>query len=344
MINYVCQMVRQSNDSSMIYSTNRYHNKIAVVFVNILGVILVRKNLPLKNLISFFKLDLNLVFLFLGHIGQRLLFVFDQNQVCETDSIPGSLVIRIVRILWNYLTSVKAYILFKLFDKNNDDRVSIDEIRLFYQEYLSEFKIFKEKGQLTEIVDTFLKGFFPVNNNVQQQQELDFDQFYDILKQNPDVFKSLYLISVPDQDREEEKKFIWYQRCFLYMKNNSSRVIFLVLYILTLLSLIIYRVVSLENQSIWRIVARSGGILINFNFALAITLMLKQTMTIFRRIYYLRLIIPVDDHIDAHRLVGTILFISAMIHSLGHMIHFAIYTDGLYKSLSLSLTVYYIFF
>jgi uncharacterized membrane protein YtjA (UPF0391 family) len=117
----------------------------------------------------------------------------------------------------------------------------------------------------------------------------------------------------------------------MYIKNNANRIAFCILYILSLISLIvyviIYRVVIVKTPSIWQVFARIGGMLINFNFAIAISLMLKQTMTIIRRFYYLRLFIPVDDHIDAHRLVGTMLFISAIVHSLGHAIHFATHTE-----------------
>jgi hypothetical protein len=208
----------------------------------------------------------------------------------------------------------------------------MDEIRTFYQKYLSEFRIFQDQEQLKEVVDIFLKGFFPINNDT---QEINFDQFYEILKQNPDVFKSLYLITIPDQGEEDEKNFIWYQRWCTYVKNNANRIGFLILYILSIISLIIYRVFTLKNETIWYMIARVSGILINFNFAVAISLMLKQTMTIIRRIYYLRLLIPVDDHIDAHRLVGTMLSISALTHTIGHTVQFVTHTDSKYLFLLL---------
>ncbi len=176
-------------------------------------------------------------------------------------------------------------------------------------------------------MNIFLQGFFP-----QQQQELNFDQFYQILQENPSLFQSLYLISIPDQDKEDEEEATCFHRWWMYIKNNTNRIVFLILYILSLIGLItyvaIYRSTINKAQSIWQIFARIGGILINYNYAIAISLMLKQTMTIIRRSYYLRLFIPVDDHIDAHRLVGSVLFISVIVHSLGHAIHFATHTES----------------
>ncbi|CAF3898975.1 unnamed protein product [Adineta steineri] len=116
------------------------------------------------------------------------------------------------------------------------------------------------------------------------------------------------------------------------LQNNANRIVFLILYILISIALIIYviiyRVIVLENHSVPQVIVRIGGMLVNFNYALAINLILKQTMTIIRRLYYLRLFISVDDHIDAHRLVGTMLFISALIHSLAYAINFAINLNG----------------
>jgi hypothetical protein len=247
------------------------------------------------------------------------------------NSISGEDIIRIARLLWISPMSIKAFILFKLFDGDNDEKISIEEIRLFYEYYLSEFQFFKDQKRFDEVVNIFLQGFFPINDQF-QQQEINFDQFYQILQENPSVFQSLYLISIPDQDKEDEEETTCFHRWWMYIKNNTNRIVCLILYILSLIGLItyvaIYRTTIAPTQSIWQTFARIGGILINYNYAIAISLMLKQTMTIIRRLYYLRLFIPVDDHIDAHRLVGTVLSISAIIHSLGHAIHFATHTQG----------------
>ncbi|CAF1678518.1 unnamed protein product [Rotaria magnacalcarata] len=102
----------------------------------------------------------------------------------------------------------------------------------------------------------------------------------------------------------------------MYIKNNTSRIAFILLNILIQIGSIVYVIVD-----------RVGVMLVNFNYTIAISKMLKQTMTIIRRLCFLRLIIPVDDHIDAHRLVGTILFISSIVHTFGHVLQFATHTE-----------------
>jgi hypothetical protein len=265
--------------------------------------------------------------------------VFNLNQAFDTNAIPGTDIIKMARLLWTSPMSLKAFILFKIFDNDDNDRISVDEIRSFYENYFKELKIFKDQQRLREVVNIFLQGVFTTNNEVQEQEELNFDQFYDILQRNPDVFKSLYLIGIPDQDKEEEKEMSWYQRCWKYTKNNTSRIVCLVLYILSLIALtgyiINHQIVDVKVSSPWQVIARIGGGLVNYNFAVTICLMLKQTMTIIRRIYFLRSIIPVDDHIDAHRLVGTVLFISGVVHTFGYIVYFATHTESKYLSLLL---------
>ncbi|CAF3922398.1 unnamed protein product, partial [Adineta steineri] len=105
-------------------------------------------------------------------LSKRILIVFNLNASYEKNSILGDDIIRIARLLWISPMPIKAFILFKLFDSNDKDMISINDIRLFYEQYLSEVKYFKDEKRLHEIVEIFLQGFFPLNNENQQQEEL----------------------------------------------------------------------------------------------------------------------------------------------------------------------------
>lgn len=62
--------------------------------------------------------------------------------------------------------------------------------------------------------------------------------------------------------------------------------------------------------------------LLNFNCAFIIVLMLKRTILIIRTITILRKLIPVDDHIDFHRVVGRVITGLAILHTIAHMANF----------------------
>ncbi|CAF1678516.1 unnamed protein product [Rotaria magnacalcarata] len=87
-------------------------------------------------------------------------------------------IIRIARLLWISPMSVKAFILFKLFDVNDDGNISIEEIRLFYEHYLSELRFSNEQNRLNGVGDVFLHRLFPRNGEQNQQEELNFIDFF----------------------------------------------------------------------------------------------------------------------------------------------------------------------
>ena len=126
-----------------------------------------------------------------------------------------------------------------------------------------------------------------------------------------------------------------------YLRDNLSRVLVLLLYILVTIALtvyvIIYRVVTLKAHALL-VIARVAGILLNFNCALVIVLMLKRTILLIRSNQLLRRLIPVDDHIDFHKVVGRMIALLAVIHTIAHMVNFGRLERKHYRSLNSSNT------
>lgn len=110
-----------------------------------------------------------------------------------------------------------------------------------------------------------------------------------------------------------------------YIKDNLSRVIVLLLYILVNVALtiyvLIYRIAVTRSHALV-VIARIGGMLLNFNCALIIVLMLKQTILVIRTTKLLRKLVPVDDHIDFHKVVGRVIAVLAIVHTVAHMANF----------------------
>ena len=110
-----------------------------------------------------------------------------------------------------------------------------------------------------------------------------------------------------------------------YLRDNLARVLVLLLYILVNLALTLYVIVyraSTVRANVLVVLARVGGMLLNFNCALIIALMLKRTILLIRTNKFLREFIPVDDHIDFHRVVGRVIAGLAVLHTIAHMANF----------------------
>jgi hypothetical protein len=112
-----------------------------------------------------------------------------------------------------------------------------------------------------------------------------------------------------------------------YIRNNLSRIIIWILYILANLGLVIWVCIYRAYQQrlpVSLVLARIGGMLLDFNSALMVTLMLKRTILILRSIEFIRKMIPIDDHIEFHKIIGRFIALLVILHASGHMAHFAL--------------------
>ncbi|CAF1531995.1 unnamed protein product [Rotaria sp. Silwood1] len=256
-------------------------------------------------------------------MGERLLVILNERASIEANSISGESIIRIVRVLFKGPRSVKALILFKIFDHDDNKMITIQEISEFYEIYLAEFRFPHNELRRQELINTFLQNFGMINDN----DKLSFDQFYSILQETPELLKSLQLINIPMNDNDGEKSE-WQ----IWRINNRYQILIGLLYILSTIGIIIYVIIKWtihkRMRNGWLIVAHIFGCLVKFNFALSVVLMLKQWMRWIRQCYYLRRFLPIDDHIDAHRYVGTVFAICSVVHSLVHIINYSVNSEG----------------
>jgi hypothetical protein len=182
-----------------------------------------------------------------------------------------------------------------------------------------------------------------------QNSHIDFEQFHSIVCQDQALLESLSQFTVhptwfvksstSEQKKNKLQQFFsnicWQQTIYEqkknkltidYVKDNLSRIIFIALYISINLALLIYVIiyrVVIKQANILVVIARSGGMLLNFNCSCIIGLMLKQTILLIRTNKLLRKILPVDDHIDLHKMVGRVIAGLTILHVGGHISNFA---------------------
>lgn len=84
---------------------------------------------------------------------------------------------------------------------------------------------------------------------------------------------------------------------------------------------------TVAKDHLLTVFARISGMLLNFNCAFIIILMLKRTILVIRSRKHLRKWIPVDDHIDFHKYVGRFIAALAILHTSTHMANFGRLSD-----------------
>jgi hypothetical protein len=91
-----------------------------------------------------------------------------------------------------------------------------------------------------------------------------------------------------------------------YLYENISRVLFLFIYFSVSIALFIYVIIYRVNlHTHWlEVIARICGMQLNFNCMLMITLMLRHTARLIRTSRLLHILIPLDNTILIHKLIG----------------------------------------
>jgi hypothetical protein len=138
-----------------------------------------------------------------------------------------------------------------------------------------------------------------------------------VLRNNIRMCQSLY-------DGLEEKL----SRDYLY--DNLSRVIFIFIYLSVSIALFIFVIVyRVQQQLNWlEVIARICGMQLNFNCMMMIVLMLRYTMRLIRSNRILYNLVPVDDAISIHKMIGCWIIVLVFIHALFHMIYFGVGSLG----------------
>ena len=109
------------------------------------------------------------------------------------------------------------------------------------------------------------------------------------------------------------------------LRDNLSRVIVILLYILVNLALMLYAAIHgavVVKQHVLIVFARMSGMMLNFNCAFIVVLMLKQTILLMRTTQLYKWL-PIDDHIDFHQFVGRLIAVLSAIHTIAYVSEFA---------------------
>ena len=108
------------------------------------------------------------------------------------------------------------------------------------------------------------------------------------------------------------------------LRDNLPRIITILLYVLINVALMLYAIVYravATKAHVLIVFARLSGMLLNFNCAFIIVLMLKQTILLMRTTKLYKWL-PIDDHIDFHKFVGRLIGVLSLIHTIAHMSNF----------------------
>jgi hypothetical protein len=112
-------------------------------------------------------------------------------------------------------------------------------------------------------------------------------------------------------------------KCFTleFYKLNFTFCIFILIYVLIQIGLVIQRIIQYKDSNAAVIVARSAGVLLDFNMSFIILLILKRCLTWLGTINILRIILPIGDFLAIHKFVGIFILVLSFIHTIAHCVN-----------------------
>ncbi|KAJ8311445.1 hypothetical protein KUTeg_010800 [Tegillarca granosa] len=103
-----------------------------------------------------------------------------------------------------------------------------------------------------------------------------------------------------------------------YIKHNLRKVLFLVCYFLMNIGLGVYAAWNYKNSNGFIIVTRISGMNLNFNCMFVCVLMLRKCLTKLRETFVTK-ILPLDQCILFHKMVGFMIAFWSVVHTLAHI-------------------------
>lgn len=217
----------------------------------------------------------------------------------------------------------KLGFLFRLHDHDGNGRLTREEFERMLHISLAENQL-----QLPEAVTTRMLDAVWTAGDADGGGELSFDEFVAMVAHRPELQAQLAEYGVallcPGQRaraatvtraRTRTRRESW-------ARNTAVLAVFLVIYALVN--------VGLFGEAMWRYheqgasplvqIARGCGACLNFNGALVLVPMLRHTLGWVRRRPWGHLL-PIDDSIEIHRLVGEVMLGLALVHTVAHVLN-----------------------
>uniref|UniRef100_A0A672M8G6 NADPH oxidase 5 n=1 Tax=Sinocyclocheilus grahami TaxID=75366 RepID=A0A672M8G6_SINGR len=205
-----------------------------------------------------------------------------------------------------------------------------DELRTVLKSCLRESAISLPEEKLDDLTLALFESADKDNSG-----SITFEELKAELENFPEVMENLTIsaanwLKPPDLEQKKCKTPRYLTRA--YWHNNSRKLLFLCLY--ALLNVLLFIIAMLKNAhgGPWFMVAKGCGQCLNLNCFVLQVLMLRRCLTWLRATWVLR-VLPLDQNILLHQIVGYAILIFSIVHTGAHVINFArmSQTDGMYQ-------------
>lgn len=212
----------------------------------------------------------------------------------------------------------KMEFLFKVFDIDGDGRIDYTELRMLLKCCLED----SPSLDIEEAVDDLTAALFR-NTDSDCSGDITIEELKEAFRKHDGLFKTLSVstsVWIKPKFITQRKQHHWSKRLKEKMINKRGIIGFWLVYILINIATTITAYLNYKDEPGLVICARIFGNGLNFNCALILGLVLRKHFT-WLRSKGANKFLPLDDYIDLHKIVGIVILIETIIHTVAHLIN-----------------------
>ncbi len=211
---------------------------------------------------------------------------------------------------------------FQLHDNNDDGCIDKQELTKFIRASLREAKLDLPIDQLQQLRDILLD-----KADTDKNDEISLPEFKALLKQSPRLQDVMSVspaqwLQPPAEDVAVMMPQENWLRRWHALQNSWVKILFLLLFIGINIALFLYAYTlpKYAFNTDWYRLARGCGLALNFDGALVLVPVMRRWITWLRKTK-LNEFLPIDEHIQFHKLVGHVIFVLSLVHTIAHIIN-----------------------
>ncbi|XP_028394802.1 NADPH oxidase 5-like [Dendronephthya gigantea] len=251
--------------------------------------------------------------------AERFFSLFKADSTNEDDSISMRDLCQGLELLTNGSQIDKLQFLFKVYDIDGNGELDRGEMRTVLESCVEESSLSMDHQQLEELTEVLFE-----ESDTERKGFITFDELRNFLDKFPGIAENLTIsagkwLTPPTKPKKKPisryipKYFTWN-----YISNNPDRVGFIFVYLLINAALMIWVGIVRAPMGVFVVLARIHGMCLNLNCTFVLVLMLKLCLTWVRTTWF-RNVLPIDDHIMFHKLVGFFIAYLSFGHTIGHL-------------------------
>ncbi|KAM7103524.1 NADPH oxidase 5-like [Ciconia maguari] len=213
----------------------------------------------------------------------------------------------------------KLRFLFQVYDVDGSGSIDPDELRVVLRWCLRESAIALPEERLGDLTLALFEAA-----DKDRSGSITFEELREELEGFPEVMENLTISAAswlkPPLPTERSRQPRYLTRA--YWHNHRSKLAFLGGY--AGLNLLLFALAALRHAGLggWVVVARGCGQCLNFNCAFLAVLMLRRCLT-WLRVTPIAKVLPLDQHVVFHQLVGYVVLALAAVHTGAHVANFS---------------------